>query len=101
MVIDGAHGEPFPQPVEQYGRYRVILAKHRADDVVDRVLFGTEVHLGVDRQTVRGVENKARRPPPVLSSARRYRSCNPRIRVRFTETLRPGGVLVKQRCRLR
>ena len=46
-VIDGAHGEPFPEPVEQYGRYRVILAKHRADDVVDRLLLGTEVHLGV------------------------------------------------------
>jgi hypothetical protein len=25
----------------------VILAKHRADDVVDRLLLGTEVHLGV------------------------------------------------------
>ena len=55
-VIDGAHGEPFPEPVEQYGRYRVILAKHRADDVVDRVLLGTEVRRGLDRQTVRGVE---------------------------------------------
>jgi hypothetical protein len=28
-VIDGAHGEPFPEPVQQYGRYRVIFAKHR------------------------------------------------------------------------
>ena len=54
--VEGAAGEPLPEFVDQAGRHRVILAKHRPDDLVDRILMRTEVHLAVDRQTVRGVE---------------------------------------------
>jgi hypothetical protein len=67
---------------------------------IARRLWDQREQLRGEYEDVHGTD-RARWPPPVLSSAGRYRSYSRRIRTRFTETLPRGGVLVKQRCRLR